>query len=83
MYSITILQVARKDIKKIDKQFIPKIKEKILSLSDDQHPAGSLKLTNQDVFRVRSGNYRIIYLVDDYKKEVIVTKVKHRKDAYI
>ncbi|MFC1808186.1 type II toxin-antitoxin system RelE/ParE family toxin, partial [Candidatus Omnitrophota bacterium] len=58
------------------------IKNKILSLSSKPRPFGSLKLTNENGYRIRVGTFRILYRVDDSSKEVIIYRIKHRKDVY-
>ncbi len=81
-YKIQVKRSAEKEIGKIPKNDLLKILNKIKSLSDDPHPIGSLKLTNQEKYRVRIGNYRILYTVEDKVLMVFVVKVGHRKDIY-
>ena len=62
--------------------------KKAKALSDDPHPRGSKKLVNcttgnnESVYRLRSGAYRIIYLVRSHPGEVVVLDIGHRKDVY-
>jgi len=57
--------------------------ERIDSLGKDPRPHGSEKLAGyNDRYRVRQGNFRIVYLVDDGRLEVTIFKVGHRKDVY-
>ena len=81
-YKIQVKKSAEKELGKIPKKELLKILDKIKSLSDDLHPAGSIKLTNQEKYRVRVGNYRILYKVEDNILTVFVVKVGHRKDIY-
>lgn len=81
-YSIQVKQSAEKELGKIPKKELLKILEKIESLSNDPHPTGSIKLSNQDKYRVRVGNYRILYRVEDNTLTVFVVKIGHRKDIY-
>lgn len=81
-YKIQVKRSAEKEIGKIPKNDLLKILNKIESLSDDPHPIGSLKLTNQEKYRVRVGNYRILYTVEDKALMVFVVKVGHRKGIY-
>ena len=81
-YKIRIKKSAEKELSKIPEKELLKILDKIKSLSDDPHPTGSIKLTNQEKYRVRVGNYRILYQIEDNILTVFVVKVGHRKDIY-
>lgn len=71
------------DLKKIDKQYIQKIINRIEFLSENPFPVQSKKLKgSQSNYRLRIGDYRVIYQVNDKKKIVIIFYVRHRKDAY-
>jgi mRNA interferase RelE/StbE len=59
-----------------------RIAERVSRLADDPRPAGSEKLTGTDGYRVRQGNYRIVYRIDDADRVVTVTRVAHRGDVY-
>ena len=60
-----------------------RIVEKVHALAADPRPQGSEKLAGYaDRYRVRQGSYRIIYLVNDERREVTIFKVGHRKDVY-
>lgn len=83
MYEIIIKRQVEKDLKKIDRQFIEKIINKIEKLKDEPHPRNSLKLADTDnTYRLRVGDYRIIYQVDDDINCLTVFYIRHRKDAY-
>ena len=81
-YKILIKSSAVKELKKILNPDFDRITEKIRKLSSDPRPKGSEKLSHQEKYRIRQGNYRIIYLVDDAKQEVIIYKISHRRDVY-
>jgi len=81
-YKIRIKKSAEKELSKIPEKELLKILDKIKSLSDEPHPTGSIKLTNQEKYRVRVGNYRILYKIEDNILTVFVVKVGHRKDIY-
>ena len=81
-YKIRVKKSAEKELSKIPEKELLKILDKIKSLSDDPHPTGSIKLTNQEKYRVRVGNYRILYKIEDNILTVFVVKVGHRKDIY-
>jgi mRNA interferase RelE/StbE len=54
----------------------------IRGLADDPRPAGSRKLKNREVWRIRVGDYRVIYGVNDKESIVLVAKIDHRRDVY-
>jgi len=81
-YKIRIKKSAEKELSKIPEKELLKILDIIKSLSNDPHPTGSIKLTNQEKYRVRVGNYRILYQIEDNIRTVFVVKVGHRKDIY-
>jgi mRNA interferase RelE/StbE len=83
-YKLLVKPSARKEIEaagtKADRQ---RIIETIQSLSTDPRTEGCEKLAGYaDRYRVRQGQYRIVYLIDDKRHEVTIFKVGHRKDVY-
>ena len=82
-YSVRIKKTARKELEDIGtKADRRKIIKRILSLADNPHPGGSMKLSGRDRYRLRQGNYRILYAVEDRVLVVQVIKIGHRKDVY-
>ena len=55
---------------------------KIGALADDPRPHGSEKLSGQERYRIRQGQYRAVYAIDDDERTVVVVKVAHRRDVY-
>ena len=82
MYRILLLPQAQKDLDNFEGKIFQKIKNKIFSLGDNPRPAGCLKLTAEEGYRLRLGNYRIIYRISDKEKKVYIYRIKHRKEAY-
>ncbi|MEW6686942.1 MAG: type II toxin-antitoxin system RelE/ParE family toxin [Candidatus Edwardsbacteria bacterium] len=71
------------DLRKIDRKFIPKILEAIESLSENPFPVQSRKMKgSESSYRLRVGDYRVIYQIDTEKKIVTVYYARHRKDIY-
>lgn len=82
-YKIEITASAEKSLKKIPKKDLEKVVEAIQVLAISPFPSGCRKLKGEeDVYRVRQGNYRIIYEIIDNKLIVLVLKIGHRKDIY-
>ena len=82
MYDIFVLPSAQKDLDKFEASAFERILMKIRALSKDARPPGCLKLTGDDGYRVRSGDYRILHRIDDSSKRIYIYRVKHRKDVY-
>jgi mRNA interferase RelE/StbE len=60
-----------------------RIDQKILALADNPRPPGCKKLQGyRDHWRLRVGDYRIVYIIDDKVKRILVTRVAHRRDVY-
>ena len=74
--------VLKKDLPRIPKADVRRIVEAIRSLADDPRPHGVQKLSGQERYRVRQGNYRIVYSVQDEERTVWVVKVGHRREVY-
>ncbi len=83
-YNIVIHSDAVSDMKSLPKRIRRQVDAKISALATNPHPNGSkaLKGNHNGLFRVRSGDYRIIYQVRDSQLTVVVVKVGNRKDVY-
>ena len=81
-YKILIKPSAVNEIEAVPKKDRLRIIKRIQSLAADPRPPGSEKLTGDDKYRIRQGNYRIVYSVFDKEILVIVVKVGHRRDIY-
>lgn len=81
-YTILIERYAQKQLLKLDKKDIPTIKMSIAGLAENPRPLGYIKLKGEEAYRIRVGNYRIIYEIDDNKIIVTVITIGHRKDVY-
>jgi mRNA interferase RelE/StbE len=81
-YRIEIKRSAVKEIKKLPSKDIPKILAQIESLSENPRPGDSIKLSQEEKYRVRCGQYRILYAVEDQVLIVYIVRVGHREDVY-
>lgn len=81
-YRILIKPSAAKELEAVSKKDRLRIVKSIEGLSAQPRPPGSEKLSGQERFRVRQGNYRVVYAIDDDEKEVLVFKVGHRREIY-
>ncbi|MBI4289481.1 MAG: type II toxin-antitoxin system RelE/ParE family toxin [Chloroflexi bacterium] len=81
-YRIYFRDSVERDLKPIPKKDLKKIIHRVESLSTQPRPSGCEKLAGQDRYRVRQGQYRIVYSVQDKELTVWIVKVGHRKDVY-
>jgi mRNA interferase RelE/StbE len=81
-YSLHILRRAQKELAQLPEDAYLKIRDSIRAMADDPRPHGCHKLTARDGWRIRVGNYRVIYDIDDKNKAVTVLHVGHRRDVY-
>ena len=71
---------ARKELSKLDKKLGQRILNKVMLLENNPYPTGNKKL--EDGYRIRIGNYRVVYTINKEAKKIIVIKIRHRKEAY-
>ncbi|PSR00552.1 MAG: type II toxin-antitoxin system mRNA interferase toxin, RelE/StbE family [Bacteroidetes bacterium QS_9_68_14] len=82
-HEVFLLRRAQKALSKIGPgRDYERLQEAIWELGDDPKPHGSIKLSGRDGRRIRVGNYRVIYEIDDDAREVTVLDVGHRRDIY-
>jgi mRNA interferase RelE/StbE len=81
-YSLFFLPRVQKDMDRFGQKVLRQLLEKVKSLTHGPRPPGSLKLTADEGYRLRSGDYRILYRIDEEKKAVYIYRIKDRKDAY-
>lgn len=82
-YSIEIKQSAQKEFDALDDSLFARIDGKILALAEDPRPTGCKKLKGyKDHWRIRIGDFRVIYTLDDDAKTVTVTRIAHRREVY-
>ncbi len=81
-YNILILRVAQKQLAKLPIEAFEPIRDAIYALAEDPRPPGCLKLKNREGWRIRIGDYRVIYEIDDKQQIVTVLHVGNRRDVY-
>jgi len=81
-YKILILRHAQKELAQLPKQEYERIKEAVEKLSNEPRPQGCKKLMGREGWRVRVGNYRVIYEIDDTKQALTILHIGHRRDVY-
>lgn len=81
-YKIEIKESAVKELNSIPRKDLKKIVQKIRSLSDNPRPNGCVKLSGRERYRIRQGDYRILYSIENEILVVYVIKIGHRKEVY-
>jgi mRNA interferase RelE/StbE len=82
MYEVKLSNKAIKVLDKIDFQMVKKLFDKMNNLKKEPKPIGCIKLKGENAYRIRIGDFRIIYEVIEDSKQVLIFKVEHRKDVY-
>ena len=82
-YAITFARSARKELERLGEPIGTRVFLRIERLGSDPRPAGCRKLEGaEDLWRIRIGDYRVIYSVDDSGRVVDITAIRHRSDVY-
>lgn len=77
-YTVIWSESAEKQLKRFDRIIIKQIYRKVCELADDPY-RNTRKLVGQDGYRLRVGDYRVIYRIDNNKLEILILKAGHRK----
>ncbi len=80
-YSIVVAPAAARDLRRIPPEFRDTVKARIAALSGDPR-LNAQKLTGQGAHRIRVGDYRVVFLIDDRNRRILVVRVRHRRDVY-
>jgi mRNA interferase RelE/StbE len=81
-YSLVIKKSAGRELRAIPKEDLRRIVERARGLGANPRPAGSEKLSGQERYRIRQGDYRILYTLDDEARVVEIVKIGHRREVY-
>lgn len=81
-YTVLILPSAQKQLSKLPSAIASRIEEKLLELEQDPRPPGCKKLRGRDAWRIRIGDYRAIYEINDDRLIVTVVTIGHRREVY-
>ena len=81
-YEILIRKSAAEELRKIPKKDLRQTIKRIRLLAEEPRPSGSEKLSVQERYRIRQGDYRVVYSVDDTAKTVEIFKIGHRSEIY-
>jgi mRNA interferase RelE/StbE len=83
VYRLEIRQSAERDLRRLPQPLFVRLNRQILALREDPRPSGAKKLKGRlEGWRVRVGQYRILYQIDDQNQTVTIARVRHRRDVY-
>lgn len=81
-YEVRIIHAAEKEMDRLPRAVHARISRKILSLEDNPRPKGAKKLSGREEYRLRVGDYRVLYTIDDKKCVVTIFAIGHRGEVY-
>ena len=81
-YEVFILRRAQKELAALPKTDYERMRDAVMALAENPRPAGCKKLTGREGWRIRSGDYRAIYEIDDAQMRVTVLHIGNRRDVY-
>jgi mRNA interferase RelE/StbE len=81
-YQVNLKKSVIKDLEKLPDIVLKRVQKTILGLANNPRPDGCKKLKGRDDYRVRVGDYRILYFINDEIVTIEVVRMQHRKDVY-
>ncbi len=81
-YKISFTRQSQKDLSNLPTSDFRRVESAIAKLADNPRPHKSKKLTGREGWRIRIGDYRVIYLIEDDNLIIIVVEIGHRKEVY-
>lgn len=81
-YSVEVRKSAAKELAALPRRHCQRVIEKVRALATDPRPHGAEKLSDENKYRIRQGDYRVLYQIDDDDKRVTIVRIAHRGEAY-
>ena len=82
MYKIDVRRRAQRALDKLPKSDFQAVIEAVRDLAQTPRPRGTEKVKSTGLWRIRQGDYRIIYAIDDNERLITVVRVGHRREIY-
>lgn len=79
---VLFVKSAEKELLRLNKNLAQRIFQKISLLKDNPYVQNSQKLEGGKGYRIRIGDYRVVYIVDNESQTILIIRIKHRKDVY-
>jgi mRNA interferase RelE/StbE len=81
-YTVVITRGAQRDLAALQPTTYRRVRDAIRILDTNPRPSGCSKLTDREAWKIRVGDYRVIYEIDDQQRQVTVRLIRHRREAY-
>ncbi|WP_455378085.1 type II toxin-antitoxin system RelE family toxin [Petrachloros mirabilis] len=81
-YEIIVKKSAERELRALPKRDLRRVTKRLQILSHNPRPPGSEKLSGHDQYRIRQGDYRMVYTIDEDQRVVAIVKIGHRRDVY-
>ena len=81
-YTVRVKDSAERELRRLPQKDNQRVINRLQGLASAPRPPGCVRLAGEDSYRVRQGDYRIVYTVDDQNRIVLVTKIRHRREVY-
>ena len=81
-YAVYLKRSAEKDLESLPREVHRKIIKRLLALKANPRPPGAKKLGGSERYRIRAGDYRVLYTIDDTLQKIEVNAVGHRREVY-
>jgi mRNA interferase RelE/StbE len=82
MHEIRLQPDATRAYRRLHEPLLGRVTRAIEQLADDPRPAGAVRLAGLDDYRIRVGDHRIVYAVDDGRRLVLIARIAHRREVY-
>jgi mRNA interferase RelE/StbE len=82
-YAVTFARSARRELEALEPRYVARVLARIEALAAQPRPAGAKQLQGAErLWRMRVGDYRVVYDIDDRRRVVDIVRVRHRRDVY-
>ena len=81
-YSLVIKKSAERELRALPKEDLRRVADRVRGLANTPRPPGHEKLSGQERYRIRQGDYRVVYAIDDEARIVEIVKIGHRREVY-
>lgn len=81
-YGVLLKRSAERELSSLPHAIHDRVVERLVRLGATPRPAGAVKLRGSDAYRIRVGDYRVLYVIDDARRRVEVVAIGHRRDVY-
>ncbi len=81
-YAVTLSSAAERQLEKLDPSISRRLTDAMAKLAAQPRPSGCKKLTGIDAWRIRVGDYRVVYQIRDERLLVLVIRIGHRREVY-